>query len=561
MDKSKFGNGPTDPPVAAPNVAPAGMDPQFGDNGMVTVRAGFRARARPGLRQLPNRSLLLTAVERGSLRIARLHEDGTTDGSFGDGGVVSLPLDVGPFGPTVTVQPDGRILVGCVVDRLDPGEAWLLLRLLPDGALDTTFSGDGMLRITFPGHHASSGPRQLLIDAQSRILVVGAVGKGPEPKKVADALAMARLHSDGSIDRTFGDEGKTVVALPGPTPSLRAVTGDAAGNVLACGAAFVTDTGWDMFVARFDAGGRPDPSFGVNGSTLVDFGIGPDEAVAATVQPDGAIVVVGEAATGSQTFRPTLPAVARLLPDGRLDATFGIGGRVRIETGVRANPHHASAVRVLTDGRIAVAGWFFNSNPAGANDSNFKRSQSFVATLRPDGTPDVGMGEHGITMIPAPGVVSGGMVLRTDDRLVLLCHDDVLARLLTRPPAAASIALTLGTPHPQVGPGPVPFRATVRNSGPAIATPILNLAASKRLRITSSTGASTVTVKPDGLGATATLQALVPGASATVDLTVEASGREGRIVVVGAVGSASPEHDRNDNRARAEVLTLTDATF
>jgi hypothetical protein len=46
-----------------------------------------------------------------------------------------------------------------------------------------------------------------------------------------------------------------------------------------------------------------------------------------------------------------------------------------------------------------------------------------------------------------------------------------------------------------------------------------------------------------------------------VDLTVEATGREGRIIVIGAVGSPSPEPDRIDNRARAEVLTLVDTPF
>ena len=560
MALSKIVDRPTDPPVAVPAVAPAGMDPQFGVDGMVTVRVGFGFR-RPGLRQLPDGSLLLTAVQSDHLRMTRLHEDGTTDGSFGDAGVVTVPIKVGPHGAPVTVQPDGRIVVGCIVDRLDPTEAWLLVRLLPTGGLDTTFSADGMVRITFPGHHVSSGPRQLIIDAQSRILVVGAVGTKPAPGDDWDALALARLHVDGSIDRTFGDEGKIVAALPGPKPGLRAVSTDASGNILACGTTPITDTGLDMFVARFDATGRPDRTFGVNGSTLVDFGVGRDDAVAATVQPDGAIVVVGEATTGSPTLRHTLPAVVRLLPNGRLDPTFGIGGRVRIDPGGRANPHHASAVRVLPDGRIAVACWYFNSNPAGSNEANFQRSESFVAMLRPDGTPDSGLGEQGITKIPVTGVVAGGMVLRADDRLVLMCHDNVLARLLTRPPATADISMTIATPHPQVGPGPVPFRATVRNAGPATTTAILNLAASKRVRITASAGAATAEVRADGLGATATLPALAPGASATVDLTVQATGREGRIVVVGAVGSASPEHDRTDNRARAEVITSMDTTF
>ena len=104
------------------------------------------------------------------------------------------------------------------------------------------------------------------------------------------------------------------------------------------------------------------------------------------------------------------------------------------------------------------------------------------------------------------------MALRPDDRLTLMCHDNVVARLLTTPPPTADISITIAISDPQVGPGPVPFRATVHNAGPATPRPILNLAATKQVRITASTGTLPLSVKADRRRATATLPDLAPRA-------------------------------------------------
>ncbi|MFG2986536.1 hypothetical protein ACGFYQ_35735 [Streptomyces sp. NPDC048258] len=66
------------------------------------------------------------------------------------------------------------------------------------------------------------------------------------------------------------------------------------------------------------------------------------------------MVAVGHAvtATGGEDF-----ALARYLPDGRLDPSFGTGGRVFTAVAPGAGDDEAHAVRVLGDGRIVVAWW------------------------------------------------------------------------------------------------------------------------------------------------------------------------------------------------------------
>src|SRR5215217_6127747 len=78
------------------------------------------------------------------------------------------------------------------------------------------------------------------------------------------------------------------------------------------------------------AAGMLDPTFGNGGIVTTDFGIPSNDFGASVVQADGKVVVAGysfEAGTGLDF------AVARYNADGSLDASFGIGGRVLIDFG------------------------------------------------------------------------------------------------------------------------------------------------------------------------------------------------------------------------------------
>lgn len=104
------------------------------------------------------------------------------------------------------------------------------------------------------------------------------------------------------------------------------------------------------------AAGVLDPSFGNSGKVNFGFSDSPDDLVSAAVlQPDGKIVIVGTSGRGGQSNGFNKFAVARLNADGTLDNTFGSGGLVTTDFAVNIFDG-ANAVAIQPDGKIVVGG-------------------------------------------------------------------------------------------------------------------------------------------------------------------------------------------------------------
>jgi uncharacterized delta-60 repeat protein len=220
-------------------------------------------------------------------------------------------------------------------------------------------------------------------------------------------LIPAALAAPGDLDGTFGSGGKTTISFPDSSDAW-AVARQPNGKLVVAGEASSAD-GSDFGVARVNANGAPDTSFGTGGKTTVDFG-GQDIAFATALQPDGKIVLAGQttAGTGSQHF-----AIARLNADGTPDASFGTGGQTTVDFGGAATD-----VFVDSTGRILVTG---STSPDGTQ-------HDFAATrLNADGTPDASFGTGGRTTVDFGGNdrVSGAAVL--GDGRILLAGDTTSA--------------------------------------------------------------------------------------------------------------------------------------
>jgi uncharacterized delta-60 repeat protein len=154
-------------------------------------------------------------------------------------------------------------------------------------------------------------------------------------------------------DPSFGKSGVVALDLGSSEESLATLAAQADGSVVLVGCNIrvpsILTAGdlTDLFVARFTAAGQPDATFGLGGKALLPTVFHADPR-AATVQPDGKIVVVGRTNRlddGSDYF-----LVARIDKTGALDSTFGAGGLV-VDT-----PGTAHAVTVQGDGKVLVAG-------------------------------------------------------------------------------------------------------------------------------------------------------------------------------------------------------------
>lgn len=133
--------------------------------------------------------------------------------------------------------------------------------------------------------------------------------------------------------------------------------------------------------------GSLDTTFGTGGVATTAFGTGEDFGYATAIQTDGKIIVAGSVDGSGTDF-----AVARYTRDGALDATFGTGGKVRIDFSGKSDV--ARAVAVQSDGKIVVAGSTVNAS----NEERFG-----IVRLSAVGALDTGFGTGGRVVTALPG--------------------------------------------------------------------------------------------------------------------------------------------------------------
>ena len=237
------------------------------------------------------------------------------------------------------------------------------------------------------------------------------------------------------------------------------------GKILAAG--YTAPVSKDFLLARYTANGQPDPSFGTAGVVTTTFGTDRDESIAdLALQSDGKLIAIGTVSALSTcgTCSNATTGLARYLPNGTLDTTFGSGGRVQTDLG---NPYASVGGGVLqSDGKIAVAGsstandlyqgTVLRYTTAGALDTTFGSGgivRTAVGALT-SGFADIAAAANG-------ALVVGGGAVRSDFSRVF-----VLARYQTG--ALPSTA----TPTPPVGTA-TPTRTSVPPTATVTATPCL----------------------------------------------------------------------------------------
>jgi uncharacterized delta-60 repeat protein len=251
----------------------------------------------------------------------------------------------------VAVQGDGRIVVAgntLISDvPISTRRDFALVRFNADGSLDTTFGGDGKVMTDF-GDTEDFG-KALRIQADGRIVLTGY-----QMLDVSDAdFALARYTVNGALDATFSGDGR-VTADFGDYDVAYDLAVQSDGRIVLAGGVGLHDWG----LARFNADGTPDTSFGDEGqvrTTFVADDIG--FATAVRMQADGKIVAAG---LGGGI------GVARYNADGSLDSTFGGDGMasVVVPSGIGS---WVNDMILQADGRILVVGW---SGRSGATDSD-----------------------------------------------------------------------------------------------------------------------------------------------------------------------------------------------
>ena len=271
--------------------------------------------------------------------VARLHIDGSLDSSFGSGGRAIVPMGSNyDFVNAVEVQSDGKIVLAGNAGY-EAAADFAVARLNPDGSLDSTFNGTG--KSIVPMISGGDRANALAIQRDGKIVLGGMVGY----YDAAD-FGVARLHANGTLDTTFGTDGKWIASLSADADRVLAMTLQPDSKILAAGGA-----DGDYAVVRLTPNGSLDNSFAAAGIRIFSMTGGADTSRGIALQRDGKIVLAGRANAGDLADF----GLARLNSNGSLDTRFnGTGRHVFSMTHLGDG---AQAVSVQSDGKIVAGGY------------------------------------------------------------------------------------------------------------------------------------------------------------------------------------------------------------
>lgn len=259
---------------------------------------------------------------------------------------------------------------------------------------------------------------------------------------------VARIRSDGLPDTTFGSGG--VVTLPGFL--VNQVVREADGSLVVAGSGRGLDTFQlpAIVLVHLRADGTLDSSFGTGGVATLPVESSCGNCAAASVLPDGDLVVTGNTGRvmpplgpGPQATADTQWVVARLTPNGALDPSFGAAGIATL----LPTASSGTAVATLTNGDTVALGRVV----AGGGTA------SVLTRLLPSGAVDPSFNAGSMVAVPGGGV--SGMIANADGT-VLVDATSVIARytsagLLDPSFGAGGLAPVTGFPA-SASPFPIP---------------------------------------------------------------------------------------------------------
>ena len=296
--------------------------------------------------------------------IVRLMPDGSVDPTFttpytGIGGGQILHL---------SERPDGRLMIGGMYNNYSMGYSYGLTQALPDGAIDLSFN---------PGSGVNWEVNALTVQPDGKTLIAGKFSR----VNSTWTPCLARLNTDGTLDPSF-NTGTGMLGQP------RKVSLRSDGRILIAGGnTYSGQPVLDAFQLATD--GTLDPSFAVNA--------GSGHVMDMIEQADGKLLVSGAFTTINGI---ALHDIVRFNQDGSLDASF--------DAGSGAGTGYIDKIAFMPDGRIVISGhipeWDGNTTghivrllPDGSMDQTFTPGTGFNNTV------------YDMLVMPDGRIVAGGL--------------------------------------------------------------------------------------------------------------------------------------------------------
>lgn len=295
---------------------------------------------------------------------------GSLDVTFGTGGKVTTAIGSNDAASSIGFQSDGKIVVAGKSSNGSNND-FAVARYDTSGSLDATFGTGG--KVTIYGT-ADEEATAVGIQSDGKIIVAGTANSD---------FGIGRLNTDGSLDSTFGTNGKVTTDIDGGSQDkLYALTLQSDGEIVVAG--FSSTSGFA--VVRYNTNGSLDSTFGTGGKVTTSFGSGTAVGFSLGIQADGKIVVSGGFYDGTNYGF----AVARYSTGGSLDTTFGTGGKVStvISNPTGSQVDYTTDLKIQSDGKIIVAGH-------SATGVSYAGTDFVLARYNTDGSMDSTFGTGG----------------------------------------------------------------------------------------------------------------------------------------------------------------------
>jgi len=386
--------------------------------------------------------------------VVRYNDNGSLDTTFGVNGKVITDFG-NDFPKAMAIQSDGKILVAGV-NFSSSSLKFAVVRYNIDGSLDTTFDTDGKVTTNYNGSdcHAYA----LALQSDGKIVLAGDARNGSGYL----GFAAMRYNTDGSLDTSFGTNGKvfTLFGAPGVTSdSANAVAIQNDGKIVLVGSSFLysPSPGLSRFAAlRYNADGSLDTSFDNDGMLTSSFGAFNDEGTSLAIQNDGKLVIGANsslAQNGTEIF-----AMARLNTDGSFDTTFDSDGKLTTPIGTFSNGLHSTILQA--DGKILVAGY-----------SNSLNNNVFtIVRYNIDGSLDTSFDTDGIVNSISDSSTYAGaydLAIQNDGKIVASGKlNNGFAVVRYNNPSLSTNTFDYQTVNISIAPNPFSFQTTFQSSIP-----------------------------------------------------------------------------------------------
>lgn len=355
---------------------PGDLDLNFNGSGHLFIDVNGADELATNVLVQPNGKIIVTGTSTTPTSydfvVTRRNPDGSPDNTFSYDGVATTLISASGVVSFGSALQSDGKIVVVGYGSFMTGTNGVVLRYNADGSLDNTFGTNGKAELSF----APNALALLNVDIQpdGKIICSGMYHNGTH----GDMMVL-RLNTDGSFDSSFSSDGLAYFDINATNEAFYDLAIQDDGKIVAVGTTENAASEKEFVVARLNTDGTLDNTFSNDGYTEIDFAGLDNDARAITLSGDK-ILVTGYCNTGSHVVM----AVGRLNADGTMDHSFGTMGEMRIPffSGTVAE---AQSICLQQDGRVLVAG--------SADNGVFK--EFGVARLNEDGSLDNSFGSGG----------------------------------------------------------------------------------------------------------------------------------------------------------------------